>query len=80
MNRLRIVIEESGPDAYEVKYVGSDLVKAEAALREPSANKRALFNRPAPTQFNRQVIAPKAKPAEVKSEVKTESPKSQKSK
>lgn len=59
LNRLKIVVEEDGA-SYVVKYVGKDAAKADAALREPSANRRAFFNQPAPIQYNRPTVAPKA--------------------
>ena len=55
MNRLRIVIEEAG-GLYEVKYVGHDAGAAQEALHEPTANRRALYVYPHPTQYNRPIL------------------------
>lgn len=55
MNRLRIVVEESGPGVYEVKYVGRDAVEAQKVLREATPNYRALFQYPKISKWNRPV-------------------------
>jgi hypothetical protein len=57
MNRLRIVVEETGPGAYVVVYVGRDAGKAQEALREPTPNYRALYNYPKASKYNRRTIA-----------------------
>lgn len=57
MNRLRIVVEESAPGVYEVKYVGRDAGKAMEALRESTPNCRALYQYPKPSRYNRVTVA-----------------------
>lgn len=80
MNRLRIVVEETGPDTFQVIYCGTDRAKGEAALHEPSRNRRALFVKPGVSQFNRPISAAAAAPVAapvIKSE-SAEAPKSKK--
>lgn len=81
INGLRIVLEQvgTGPDAKYINvYSGKDGVAAEKALREPTPNWRMMFRPMQGTARNRPTIesAPVAEPVEVK----TESPKSKKSK
>jgi hypothetical protein len=63
MNRLRIVVEQTGLDAYEVLYCGSDRTAAEQALHAPSGKDRALFVKPSVSQYNRPTLA-KAAPVD----------------
>jgi hypothetical protein len=56
MNRLRIVVEESAGE-YRVLYCGHDAVKADAILKEPTSNDRALYVKPQPSSFNRPTIS-----------------------
>jgi len=62
MKRLRIVVEETGPDAFEVIYCGSDASKADSALKAPTTKDRALYVKPSVTKWNRPLPAP-TKPA-----------------
>jgi hypothetical protein len=68
MNRLRIVVEETSAESFSVLYCGNDPAKADAALRDPSSKRRALFVKPPVSAFNRpQAAAPistEAKPTE----------------
>src|SRR5688572_5503632 len=74
MNRLRIVVEETGPGVYEVVYVGRDAGKAQAALREPTANCRALFQYPKPSKYNRVVLPGTAPSAPIEVNAAVEEP------
>jgi hypothetical protein len=70
MNRLRIVVEETGPDAYQVLYCGTDRAKAEAALHAPSPKDRALFVKPSVSAYNRPILAAAAPAAATVTEPK----------
>jgi hypothetical protein len=70
MNRLRIVVEDTGEvdelgePICEVLYCGSNRTAAEQALHAPSSKDRALFVKPSVSQYNRPTLA-KAAPAAV---------------
>jgi hypothetical protein len=77
MNRLRIVVEQTGPESYEVLYCGTDRARAEAALHAPTTRDRALFVKPGVSAYNRPLLAaPKA--ADAPKPEAAEAPKSKK--
>jgi hypothetical protein len=56
MNRLRIVVEEDGPDSYRTIYCGTDAGQADQALRSPTTARRALFIKPSVSAYNRPLL------------------------